>query len=98
MNIILAFNLLVASAAHYIPVVAAEGGDFSIGSALLISIVIGLICGLIRALILKGELTSVHKNDSAADYTRPGSFKLQGKKDIFLGTKTEVFDKPKENK
>ena len=98
MNIISAFNLLMLSAARYIPVVASDYGDgeFSVFKALIIAIIIGLICGFIRSLILKSELTSVYKNDSATDYTRAGSFKLQGKKDIFLGTKTEVFDKPKD--
>ncbi len=61
---------------------------------IIVPIVIGLIVGLIRAMILKGQLTSVYKNDSAADYTRENSFKLELNRDIFLYSKTEKEAKP----
>lgn len=73
-------------------------GEWSIVNVLIISLVVGLICGLIRALSLKGQLTSVYKNNSAADYTRANSFKVTTSKDIFLGSKTETFEKPKDQK
>lgn len=62
-----------------------------------IAVVIGLIIGLIYASILKGQLKSVIKNDSAADYKRPGSFKLEESRDTFLYSKTEKKEKPKNN-
>lgn len=78
-------------------VVLTADGDFNIGKVLIVSIVIGLICGLITAFSLKGQLTSVYKRDSASNYTRPNSFKLAHQKDIFLGSKTETVEKPKED-
>ena len=70
---------------------AEEGLD--IAQILIVSIVIGAIVGLIYAVVLKGQLTSVYKNDSASDYTRKDSFNCTEKKDIFLGSKTEVTRK-----
>ena len=61
---------------------------------LIASIVIALIVGLIRVLILRGQLTSVHKNESAADYTRDNSFKLETKRDLFLYSKVDKKEKP----
>ncbi len=71
-------------------------GEYHWGTAIIISLVIGLICGFGRALALKSQLTSVYKNNSASDYTRKGSFKVTGQRDIFLGSKTETVDKPKQ--
>lgn len=61
---------------------------------IIIALVIGLLVGLIYALSLKSQLTSVYKNESAADYTRNNSFKLTDKKDLFLYSKTERTAKP----
>lgn len=66
----------------------------SIVTMLIIALVIGLIVGLIYALALKGSLTSVYRHDSANDYTRKGSFKVDLNKDIFLYSKTEKTEKP----
>ncbi len=84
------------SAAFTGAVLSSGAGEYHWGTAIIISIVIGLICGFMRALALKGQLTSVYKNNSASDYTRKGSFKVTGKRDIFLGSKTETVDKPKQ--
>ncbi len=62
--------------------------------SVIIALIIGVIVGLLRALYLKGQLTSVHQNDTAADYTKTGSFSLRTNKDIFIGTKTEKTAKP----
>lgn len=62
----------------------------------IISVVIGLLVGLIYALILKGSLTSVHRNDAAADYVRPGSFKLEREQDSFMYSETDKKEKPKD--
>jgi hypothetical protein len=58
------------------------------------SLVIALIVGFIRMMILKGQLTSVHKSESAADYTRDKSFRVDTKRDLFLYSKTEKKEKP----
>lgn len=75
--------------------VAKQGPNYK--TILIASIVIALIVGLIRILCLKGQLTSVHKSESAADYTRDNSFKLETKRDLFLYSKTEKKEKPNTN-
>ena len=72
--------------------VAKQGPNYK--TILIASIAIALIVGLIRILCLKGQLTSVHKSESAADYTRDNSFKLETKRDLFLYSKTEKKEKP----
>ena len=73
--------------------VAKAGPDWL--KMIIISLVIGLVVGLIYALILKGSLTSVHKNEAAADYVRPGSFKLDREQDNFMYSETSKKEKPK---
>ena len=58
------------------------------------SLVIALIVGFIRMMILKGQLTSVHKSESAADYTRDKSFRVDTKRDLFLYSKVDKKEKP----
>ena len=60
----------------------------------LVSVVIGLIVAFLRTASLKGQLTSVHKSESAADYTRDNSFKVETSRDLFLYSKTEKKEKP----
>ena len=72
--------------------VAKQGPNYK--TILIASIVIALIVGLIRILCLKGQLTSVNKSESEADYTRDNSFKLETKRDLFLYSKTEKKEKP----
>ena len=62
---------------------------------IVVALVVGLIVGLIYAAVLKGQLTSVYKNDTAADYTREGSFSVPVKRDLFIYSKTEKKEKPK---
>ena len=66
----------------------------------IVSVVIALIVAFIRTASLKGQLTSVHKNDTAADYTRDKSFRVDTSRDLFLYSKTEKKEKPQssENK
>ena len=61
---------------------------------LIASLIIALIVGLLRMLSLKGQLTSVHKSESAADYTRDKSFKVETSKDLFLYSKVDKKEKP----
>ena len=61
---------------------------------LIASLVIAIIVGLLRMLSLKGQLTSVHKSESAADYTRDKSFKVDVNRDLFLYSKVDKKEKP----
>ena len=54
--------------------------------------------GFIRMMILKGQLTSVHKSESAADYTRDKSFRVDTKRDLFLYSKVDKKEKADSNK
>ncbi len=49
-----------------------------------IFLVIGLIIGLIRVSVLKGQLKSVAIKTEASDYIVPGSFNLRNSRDFFL--------------
>ena len=75
---------------------AAESTGYNFGKMIIIALAGGLIIGFIYAMCLKGQLTSVVKNDTAADYTRDNSFKVETKKDMFLYSKVEKEEKPKE--
>ena len=66
----------------------------NIVKVLIVILVIALLIGLIRILCLKGQLTSVHRSESAADYTRDNSFSVQIKRDLFLYSKTDKTEKP----
>jgi hypothetical protein len=50
----------------------------------MISLVIGIIAGLIVAFILKGQLKSVRKQDSARVYVKQDSLQITYARDIFL--------------
>jgi len=76
--------------------VLTEAAGKPIGKIVLYAVIIGVICGFIYALALKSQLTSVYKNNSASDYTRKDSFKVTFRKEIFLGSKTETIEKPKQ--
>ncbi len=58
------------------------------------SLVIAAIVAFIRIMSLKGQLTSVHKSESAADYTRDKSFRVDTKRDLFLYSKVDKKEKP----
>lgn len=62
--------------------------------ALIIALVVGLIVAFIYVMSLKSQLTSVYKNDTAADYTREKSFKVELSRDTFLYSKTDRIEKP----
>jgi uncharacterized protein len=60
------------------------GSPFKAGKNLAISLIIGIIAGLIVAFVMKGQLKSVRKQDSARVYVKQGSMRLDYKRDIFL--------------
>ena len=60
------------------------GSPFNAGKSFMISLVIGIIAGLITAFVMKGQLKSVRKQDSARVYVKKGSMRLTYARDIFL--------------
>ena len=96
MNIALYANSLILNAAALTADGATASAGFDPLKKIIIALVIGLIVGLLYALSLKSQLTSVYKNETAADYVRPASFKVSDKKDIFMYSKTEKTEKPKQ--
>lgn len=60
------------------------GSPFPVGKNLAISLVIGVIAGLIVAFVLKAQLKSVHRQDTAQVYVRQGSMYVDRKSDIYL--------------
>ena len=60
------------------------GSPFKVGKNLAISLVIGIIAGLIVAFAMKSQLKSVRKQDSARVYVKKGSMQLTYSRDIFL--------------
>ena len=81
--------------------VVAEADMSSLGAVLprmiLIAVGIGLLAGFIHAISLKSALTSVRKNDTAADYEREGSFVVERQSDNFVYSTTERKEKPTSN-
>jgi len=80
-----------------ISLTATTDAGFDWVKAIVIALGVGLMAAFITAMSLKGQLTSVYKNDSAADYTKSGSFKVETKRDTFLYSKTEKEAKPQNN-
>ncbi len=98
MNVLLQIFLLLEAAYEPINNSTATGDLASwLLKIVIASIVAGIIIGLIGVTRLKSQLTSVFKNDSAADYTKENSFKVEQRKEIFLYSKTEKEEKPKDN-
>lgn len=64
---------------------------------IVIALVVGLLAGIIYALILKSELTSVYSNDTATDYKKSGTFKVNLSREMFMYSKTERKEKPQNN-
>lgn len=60
------------------------GSPFNAGKSFVISLVIGIIAGVIVAFVMKGQLKSVRKQDSARVYVKKGSMRLTYSRDIFL--------------
>lgn len=85
MNTLLAINNF---ASVVLTATATDSNPLYLGRKVIIAVVVGLLIGLLYALSLKSQLTSVFKKDSAADYTRDKSFNVETKKDMFLFSKT----------
>lgn len=63
----------------------------------LIALGVGLLAGFIHAISLKSALTSVHKNDSAADYERENSFVVERQSDNYVYSNTKRTELPQSN-
>ena len=61
-----------------------EGSPFKAGKSFMISLVIGIIAGLIVAFVMKRQLKSVRKQDSAHVYVKKDSMRLNYSRDMFL--------------
>ncbi|MBR6514633.1 MAG: hypothetical protein IKT46_07360 [Clostridia bacterium] len=74
-----------------------EGDEagFNVVTSLLISLVVGLIVSFIATSIMKGQLKSVRKKDTASDYLKKGSFKVTHSRDIFLYKRVTAVKKAK---
>jgi uncharacterized protein len=61
-----------------------NGFPFDGGKNLAIALIVGILVGLITALVLKGQLKSVHKQSQANVYVRDGSMQVTTRNDFFL--------------
>ena len=82
-NYATAFTLFTNECEEYLTYYQA-GSPFNAGKSFMISLVIGIIAGLIVAFVMKGQLKSVRKQDSARVYVKKGSMRLTYSRDIFL--------------
>jgi len=70
---------------------------FSVVANLLIALVIGLVAALIVTGSMKSKLNTVRKKSKADDYVVGGSMRLTASRDLFLYTKVEKRERPKES-
>jgi len=61
-----------------------NGFPFNFGKNLLIALVIGLVLAMIITGVWKGQLKSVHKQQTATQYTKPGSMQVTYSNELFL--------------
>lgn len=62
---------------------------------MIICIIIGVVLALIISLVLKGQLKTVHQENSAASYIEEGSFQLSEEWDTFLYERVTRTEKPR---
>lgn len=70
---------------------------FSVGTSLIVALVVGAVAALIAMLILKGQLKSVKAQHAASDYIRQGSMRLTDSSEFFLYHTVSKVAKPKDN-
>ena len=64
---------------------------------ILIALGVALLIAFIATAALRGELKSVAKATEANNYIKEGSFNLTNEQDIFVCTKVEKTERPKQN-
>lgn len=69
---------------------------FSFGF-LFTALVAGVICGFVYTAVLKKQLTTVAPAQNASNYTRPDSFRLTDRRDVFLYRNVTRRAKPQNN-
>jgi len=62
---------------------------------LLVGVIVGLVFGIVRLFILKGQLKSIHKEYAANNYIS-GNLNLSESADLFLYTDLERKPRPKQ--
>lgn len=73
-----------------------QGGGFS-GTTVLICLAVGVVIAFIVTGILKGQLKSVRRQNTANSYIRSGSLQLTNSRDIFLYRNVSRRAKPQNN-
>ena len=63
----------------------------------LIVIAVALICAVIICLILKKQMNTAVKNDSASEYMKPGSLKITSNAEMFIRSETDKTPRSKQN-
>lgn len=61
-----------------------NGEPFKVGKTLIVALIIGLVAGVIVALILRGQLKSVRRQNQANAYIKNGSMQITTSRDLFL--------------
>jgi len=70
---------------------------FNVFKSIVLSLIVGLVIAFVVTLIMKGNLKSVHFNDSASEYVKKGSMNVTQSRDLFLYTRVTRTPKPKDN-
>lgn len=70
-----------------------NGFPFNFGKSIVTALIIGAAAGLIVALVLKGQLKSVHQRNQANDYIRTGSLQIHSGNDFFLYSEVRQKEK-----
>ena len=78
-----AFNQFADECAYYLDG-HINGFPFNAGKSLAISLIVGVVIGLIGAFVLKGQLKSVHSQSRAQEYVKNGSMHVNLSNDMFL--------------
>lgn len=69
--------------------------SFGFGKHLVIALVIGFVVAFIATGVMKGKLKSVRFNNTATDYVKSGSMKVETSRDIYLYRNITRVPKPK---
>ncbi len=65
------------------------------GTAIVVSLIFGLIVGAIAIFFMISAMKTVRANNTASDYKRPNSLKLSTKRDMFLYRKVNKTKRDK---